>query len=417
MWKSIYIKFTGILLCLVLSFSCLLACDTKVDPHESESLPLSQNNSKESVSSTEPLPNVDYVLPSILPENDIVVVLEKPQITYYDQISSFRGFQFEIISQDDLSASDLEIQLDTDAGFSYFLEEVDILNQISSPNTDHPPFPLSLFQTYQNMDWKEYLDLYHANYMFVETEDESYRSKHDKFNEINDSHMAGLQKWYENNPVQYKVYTVELNLHDIMAARVDQLNQMTITYKGKTHDFDLDLSFNYDDALITASTGEENLIATIAMIGVNIPLSEDGLFQLPHIDLNVSRDLIITAMSLYGTDSVSVESANFSIQSPTMTLDQQWTSGDRLELSEGSLVRVSPLIRDESIKGRTSNHKTYYFLIKYEIDGLEGSSHCEIVAYSKANPYEAVAIHLDGIDITPYYFDFAYQMNSVIDER
>ncbi len=314
-------------------------------------------------------PPGDLKQPTALPKDTLLLDLDSPQLTIFAS-KTIKYFEFSVVSSEPLKEEDLSVSLDQidSVPFSLIDEEVD-------------SFEFLHYQIFKRTDWKEYRRLEKTHELFISTRDEKYREEAEKYEAWEKRDKSEYEDWSKKNPTQYYRYHLQIDLKPVMASKVDKISSIKVTYKGKVYEKDVSFHFNYDDISYDSDDGFELL--TSGIYGMNIKLIPDGKIVLQRLDFETTKDVKITGMSMYASDSVQVTKATLAIHSGTTIIDQQWEPGETRVLSKGSSGAIEVTIRDEKFRDKNCYHAVYTLVIDYEIDGVAKQAHIDILAYTK----------------------------------
>ncbi|MDD2269258.1 MAG: hypothetical protein PHY15_06935 [Eubacteriales bacterium] len=336
-------------------------------------------------------------LPKALKEDEVIILLDDVDFTFYESMSFMRFIQFDIISQKEIR-DDYSLNLDINTPYKLTIEE--------KPEQEESglefEFPYYVFQSYQNVDWKEMYSLHLLNEKSIEEEYKQYEPYVEYMNLYKDSYSKVKAS---DLPVLYR-YTASIvfNMPDNIDEN-EEIEELKFEINGKEYKKKVNIKIDYTTKSIykVESILQRALAQSERLI---IPNSE-GKMVVDNFPVECKSDIEITDFYVLNNDvEIKELTINSSINNGA-NINQKWVKGKIIAFPEGTNFNIKVTFTDKNFIDKMNYSAKVYLVLEYNSgEGKEECTYFEIVFTTKLNEYEILGVMYDQTTIKSYYYDY-----------
>lgn len=296
---------------------------------------------------------------------------------------------FHILSSEELSLSDVEVNIDTDVPYEVALLE-------STYNTGK--FPEHICLQYNGFDWNRFREL--ESGAAEEETNEYMEIKKAVENEYNALSEEDFPSFYDNS------YVIRFDTFEQEHER-QTIETVDISVKGKANTIDMGNVYLGIPAK-DINVGEYQLyFVSGGRAYYNILQDVTGTISMKSFEMEVKDDVVIKDIYLLNeSDSIEITEATIDVISEEGSFNLKWENGKEISLEKDSQVFLNFDVHDEKFEGQQAYSVNIYINVEYEVDGEIYETRTQVLCGSRYDGQTLYAIYRDGLDMSSYFEDY-----------
>lgn len=327
-------------------------------------------------------------LPEQIEDGEYIVCINDMELEI-NSITMMSEVPFHILSSEELSLSDVEVNIETDVPY-------EVAYVSSTYNTGM--FPNYVCLEYSDFDWKNFRKLEaSAEYKDIQEFDKMKKASDNEYTALSEEDFPNF---YDN------LYVIRFDTFEKEYEK-QTVNNIDISVKGDKKTFDIGNIYMGIHAK-DINAGEYKLhFNSAGRANYNILQNETGTISITNFQMEVKDDVVIKNIYLLNeSDSIEVTEATVDIISDEGNFNFKWDEGKEIDLNKGSEVYLNLKVQDEKFVGKQAYSVNIYVNVEYEVDGEICETRMQVLCASKYDGQTLYAMYHDGLDMSGYFIDY-----------
>ncbi len=327
-------------------------------------------------------------LPGQIKEGEYIICMNNMDLEI-NTSTMMAEIPFHILSSEELTLSDVEVNIDTDIPYEVALLE---------STYNEGKFAEYICLQYNGFDWKRFREL---EYSVEEKEIQEYMEiKEAVEREYNALSEKDFPCFYDNS------YVIRFDTFEQEYER-QTIETIDISVKGNANTIDVGnvyLGITAKDI----NVGEYQLyFVSGGRAYYNILQDATGTISAKSFEMEVKDNVIIKNIYLLNeSDTIEITEATIDIISGEGSYNLEWEKGKDISLDKGSQVYLNFDVCDKKFQGQQAYSVNIYVNVEYEVAGEIYETRTQVLCGSRYDGQTLYAIYGDMLDMSEYYEDY-----------